>query len=162
MGRRGPPPQPTALSLVKGNPGKRAINQREPKAAGKLGSPPDWLDARGKAAWRGLATIIGDMRLESASDRKALELLVAAYQEFRDADDLVREEGLTYSRSTAQGEEIKSAHPAVAIRADAMRRVHRLLLEFGLTPSARSRVHAGEGEKVDPLSAFLDRGRSRA
>lgn len=157
MGRRGPPPQPSQLALVKGNPGKRALNAKEPKANGKLGAPPEWLDTRGKAAWRSLATIIGDMRLESASDRKALELLCGAYAEYREADDEVRRSGITYARKTATGEVVITTHPAVVIRADAMRRVHRMLLEFGLTPSARSRVSAKEGESLDPLSEFLGR-----
>lgn len=162
MGRRGPPPQPTQLSLVKGNPGKRALNPHEPKAKGSLGAPPEWLDVRAKAAWRSLATTIGDMRLESASDRKALELLCATYAEWRTADDEVKAAGITYSRTTAEGEIIILAHPAVAIRADAMRRVHRMLLEFGLTPSARSRVSTKDGQSADPLDAFLSRGRSPA
>ena len=158
MGRRGPPPTPTALKLVKGNPGKRAVNKREPAAQGELGAPPEHLGAIGKATWRQLVTLLRSMRLESAGDRRALELLVGAYEEWREARELVQREGMTYERSTAQGERIICAHPAVAIQADAMRRVQRLLLEFGLTPSARSRVQVGEPEAVDPMDAFLKRG----
>lgn len=160
MGRRGPPPTPTALKLVKGNPGKRAINKREPAAAGSLGAPPEHLEAIGKAAYRRLARLLGAMRLESAGDRQALELLCAAYEEWREARAAVLAHGMTYERMTAQGERIVATRPEVAIAADAMRRVHRLLLEFGLTPSARSRVEAGEAPPVDPMEEFLKRGRA--
>jgi P27 family predicted phage terminase small subunit len=158
MGHRGPPPTPTALKLVKGNPGKRELNKREPRATGSLGAPPDHLGAVGKAAWRNLVNVIAGMNLESGSDRRALELLVSTYEEWREARALVVEHGLTYERLTAQGEKIIVARPEVAIAADAMRRLHRQLLEFGLTPSARSRVEAGEKETVDPMEEFLKRG----
>ena len=43
MGKRGPRPQPTQLRLVRGNPGKRAINKLEPKPDGGIPAKPAWL-----------------------------------------------------------------------------------------------------------------------
>lgn len=159
MGRRGPPPKPTPLKLVTGNPGKRALNKREPKAVGTYGAPPAHLTRVGQSLWRRLAKKLNAMNLESEGDRNALEILCSAYEEWREAREIVIDEGLTYERKTAQGEVMIVARPEVAIAADAMRRVHRLLLEFGLTPSARSRVTAGEAPTVDPMEEFLNRGR---
>lgn len=160
MGRRGPPKQPTVLALVKGNPGKRAMNRAEPKAKGKLGAPPEWLDAIGKTTFRALVKLLGEMQVESASDRKALELLASTYAEFRAAKQRVAAEGLTISRKNMIGETMVLPHPCVAIAADAQRRMLRLLQEFGLTPSARSGVKAGgAGEQRDPMDEFLGESR---
>ena len=159
MGKRGPPPKPTALKLVTGNPGKRALNRKEPKSAGEYGAAPKHLDAVGKSLWHELAKVLQGMQLESASDRRALELMCATYEEWRAARKVFIDEGMTYTRSTAQGDDIISIRPEVRIAADAMRRLHRMMLEFGLTPSARSRVVTGTKEDADPMADFLSRGR---
>ena len=51
MGRRGPPPKPTRIRLLQGNPSKRPINKREPKPPD--GSPrcPAWLSPEAKRTW---------------------------------------------------------------------------------------------------------------
>lgn len=159
MGKRGPPPKPTVLKLLTGNPGKRALNKREPKGGGILGAPPAHLDVIGRNLWRRLQKLLSNMQLESEGDRQALELLCSAYEEWRDARAAVVENGLTYERTTAQGDSIISVRPEVRIAADAMRRMHRMLLEFGLTPSARSRVTSGDAPVKDPMEEFLNRGR---
>lgn len=45
-------PTPTALKLVKGNPGKRAINTNEPQPVVELPRPPVWLSSLAKKEWR--------------------------------------------------------------------------------------------------------------
>ena len=46
-------------------------------------------------------------------------------------------------------------HPAVAVRQDAWKRVVTLLRDFGMTPSARTRVSGGDAPTDDPLEAFF-------
>jgi phage terminase small subunit len=43
----GPPPTPSVIRLMRGNPGKRAFNRHEPRSAiaDAVPEPPDWLDA---------------------------------------------------------------------------------------------------------------------
>jgi len=48
------------------------------------------------------------------------------------------------------------AHPAVAMRNDAARRLQSLLAEFGMTPSSRSKVSAkDEDGKADPAAKYF-------
>ena len=48
------------------------------------------------------------------------------------------------------------ANPAVAMLADADRRFKSYLVEFGLTPAARTKVKVDGGEKEeDPLNQFF-------
>jgi phage terminase small subunit len=72
MGRRGPAPKPTALKLLQGNPGKRAINGREPKP--KTGMPrcPDWLDEEAKACWKRIVPQLNGMGVLTLIDADAL------------------------------------------------------------------------------------------
>jgi phage terminase small subunit len=53
---------------------------------------------------------------------------------------------------------MKRPHPAVAIRADAWRRVERMLGKFGLTPSDRTRVstEAGRKPEYNPWESIAD------
>jgi P27 family predicted phage terminase small subunit len=46
-------------------------------------------------------------------------------------------------------------HPLLAIANKAMRQMHSLLAEFGMTPSARSRIKTGSPEMADPFDDLL-------
>ena len=48
---RGRRPKPTHLKLITGNPGKRAINLREPKPVPKMPEPPTALSAEARQEW---------------------------------------------------------------------------------------------------------------
>lgn len=43
---------PTALKVIRGNPGKRALNRHEPKPQGDLQEPPDYLTPTQQTIWR--------------------------------------------------------------------------------------------------------------
>lgn len=65
-------------------------------------------------------------------------------------------EGRTYTTKTQMGDFLIKANPAVAMLADADRRFKSYLVEFGLTPAARTKVKVDGGEeKEDPLSQFF-------
>lgn len=50
--------------------------------------------------------------------------------------------------------------PEVKMASDAWRRVQRMLVEFGLTPSSRSKVsRAGDAEEADPFEQWARRGK---
>jgi P27 family predicted phage terminase small subunit len=65
-------------------------------------------------------------------------------------------EGRTYTTKTQMGDLLIKANPAVAMLADANRRFKSYLVEFGLTPAARSKVNVNGGKKeADPLAEFF-------
>ena len=45
---RGRKPTPTAMKLLEGNPGKRKLNDKEPRPEKKAPSCPKWLEPEGK------------------------------------------------------------------------------------------------------------------
>lgn len=160
-GRR---PKPTALRLVEGNPGKRAINKREPKPKREIPSCPAHLTDAGKVAWGRLCTLLDRMGVLTEADAFALERLCDCYTEILECREEVARRGRTYESIRQIGDEdsgveqvLVKANPAVAMLADADRRFKSYLVEFGLTPAARSKVQVkpDDNEKTDPLAEFF-------
>ena len=48
MATRGRKPKPTALKVLEGNPGKRPLNENEPKPENKAPRCPSWLEQEAK------------------------------------------------------------------------------------------------------------------
>ena len=154
-GRR---PKPTVLKLVTGNPGKRAVNKKEPKPKRVLPSCPKHLADEAKVAWGRLCVLLDRMGVLTEADSLALERLCEAYSDILECRGLVVRDGRTYTTTTMTGDTLIKANPAVAMLGDADRRFKSYLVEFGLTPAARTKVHGsseGDDGKEDPLAEFF-------
>lgn len=152
-GRR---PAPTELKLVRGNPGKRPINKNEPQPAKRIPSAPDHLSPDGQVAWGRLTVLLDRMGVLTEADGFALERLCDCYSEILALRDVIGEQGRTYETTSTQGELVLKANPAVAMLADVDRRFKSYLVEFGLTPAARSKVQVKDDEpKEDQFAEFF-------
>lgn len=162
MGRRGPPPQPTKIRELHGNAGKRALNKSEPIAVAGDVTRPRWLKGRTRAAsiWSDLSERLRDMKVLTPADEVGLALLCAEVADYIDCRDQVRSEGRTYESVRYSTEEvvdegagedaepdkiqvvrkIMRAHPLLATMAAKRTFIRGMMQEFGLTPSARSRI----------------------
>ena len=69
---RGRKPKPTALKLIEGNPGKRAINGQEPMPPASLPDCPQHLTTEARAEWQRLAEILNGIGLLTQVDRAAM------------------------------------------------------------------------------------------
>lgn len=145
---------PTSLKILRGNPGKRALNKYEPQPTRGKPTRPVWLQGVGIDAWNELSALLDDMRVLTLADGPALALLCATYQDYRDAREVIARKGMTYECAT-QHDSIWRTRPEVAIMSDAAKRLRSLMTEFGLTPAARSRVHAEPEAPADPLEQLL-------
>ncbi|MBA1195553.1 phage terminase small subunit P27 family [Pseudomonas plecoglossicida] len=149
-GRR---PTPTELKLVRGNPGKRAINKNEPKPARRIPSAPAHLTNEAQVAWGRLTVLLDRMGVLTEADGFALERLCDCYAEILALREIVDAQGRTYETTSTQGEVVLKANPAVAMLADVDRRFKSYLVEFGLTPAARSKVQVKQNDdEEDPLA----------
>ncbi|KAB7669183.1 phage terminase small subunit P27 family [Plesiomonas shigelloides] len=152
-GRR---PKPTHLKVVTGNPGNRKLNDHEPKPRREVLSPPEHLTDWGKMAWVKVSLLLDDMGVLTVADSLALERLCDIYADILQLRETIAIEGRTYTTKTQMGDFLIKANPAVAMLADADRRFKSYLVEFGLTPAARTKVKVDGGEeKEDPLSQFF-------
>ena len=75
MATRGRKPKPTAIKELEGNPGKRELNQNEPKPEKKAPRCPTWLEAEAKKEWKRLAKQLeqlGILTEVDMADRKSV------------------------------------------------------------------------------------------
>lgn len=148
---------PTALKLVKGNPGKRPLNKREPKPQRGISDCPDHLEPCARVAWMKLCALLDAMGVLTHADAFALERLCDCYADILACRELVARDGRTYQTTGANGATLIKANPAVTQLRAADAQFKAYLTEFGLTPAARSKVQAAEPEtdKTDPLAEFF-------
>ncbi len=161
MGRRGPAPKPTSLKLLSGNAGHRPLNFDEPRPPKSSGQRPPWLKGEARKKWDVMYPLLCEMRIFTAADELALSMLCETYAEWRAARTVIARKKPTYESVTKSGDRIIRARPEVRIGADAACRLRALLLEFGLSPSARSRIQVVPTYHEDSLDKFLKRAKDR-
>jgi P27 family predicted phage terminase small subunit len=158
-GRR---PKPTHLRVVTGNPGKRPLNQREaaPRPAPKLPDPPAELNADAQAEWKRVSRDLYDCGLLKGVDRIALAAYCQAVGRWQQAEralaEMAKNDPLTGGLliKTSNGNAIQN--PIVGIANKAMADMVRYCIEFGMTPSARSRIEATAPiEETDPAAKYF-------
>ena len=138
---RGPKPIPTHLKIMHGNPGKRPLNAQEP--ANRLGGaecPPEF-DGESLAEWERMVAQFQAMGVWSAEFRAGLVEYCEAFQIKRQAQEMYRRTNQQPLVTTKQGNIIQ--HPLIGTINRQKAIMYRWLVEFGMTPSSRSRVSSG-------------------
>lgn len=141
----GRPPKPTALKLVTGNPGKRATNKQEPDPTYLQDlTPPAWLPAAAAEVWSELAKPLVDAKLLTEVDVPMLSMACVSISQYRYAvkragDYLVKSK----IEKNEEGEFVEVGehiNPWAMIQSMSFKQSIAVLREFGMSPSARSRV----------------------
>ena len=150
---KGRKPTPSHLKVVRGTNRADRENTSEPKPRRELPSAPAHMTDRGREAWGYVVGILDRMGVLTEADALAVELLCEARSDWLSArEEIAGSGGETYQTEAG----LIKAHPAVAMRNDAARRLQSLLAEFGMSPSSRSKVSAKEpDEKDDPAARFF-------
>ena len=153
-------PKPTALRVLEGNPGKRALNAREPRPLDGEPEMPKHLDTVARKEWRRLVPLLLSMRVLTEADGIALANLCQAYSTLIQAQNLMRKASDSGKSAllmkTPAGYAMQS--PLLSIINSQMEIIARQLREFGLTPASRSRIMAaaaGEFGGMDALERKL-------
>ena len=154
--RPGPPPKPTRLKLLQGNPGKRRLNRREPKPKEGVPSCPEHLSEAARKEWRRVTRELKAVGLVTKLDRAALAAYCDAYGRWVEASNHLQQYGMILK--SPAGFPIQSPYLAVVNRA--IEQMRTFVGEFGMTPSSRSRLEADPLPVNDPFQKFLDRGRT--
>lgn len=149
---RGRKPKPTHLKLVAGNPGKRAINRKEPKPRREIPSPPDHLSDRARVAWGSLSTKLDRLGVLTELDDLALERICELVDEIVALKLDIRRHGRTVKQGPSKGK----LRPEVRVLSDACKRLRLWMVEFGLTPSSRARLDTNNQDpNADPAEAYF-------
>jgi P27 family predicted phage terminase small subunit len=153
VGRRGPPPKPTAQKKLEGTYRK----DRDPSAGAAFEPPPGapqapkWLDKEAKAEWARVVPLLLEGKVLTLLDGGALERYCVAHSNWVKAQRDVQKNGLVLKTQFGP-----QKNPAVKIAFDERAAAKQLAQELGLSPSARTRVKVAEktAEK-DQDEAFL-------
>lgn len=151
MGRRGPAATPTAMKVMRGNPGKRPLNNAEPQPDATMPHAPAHLTKEARAEWRRVARRLHNAGVLTYVDRGVLAVYCQAYGRLVEAE---RELGMTGAVvETTNGNLVQS--PWVQIANRAMDQMVRAARELGMTPASRSsiKVDAPEQSLADILFA---------
>ena len=147
-GRR---PQPTALTVLRGNPSRKKLNENEPRPPAGEVEKPAGLSASGGAVWDELAPVCLAMRTLTRADERAFATmceLQATFQQAAAAKD---------GRSLFQLVQPDEAEPQMVVMVDAILRLERETAAalrpyyelFGLTPAARARISVPAEKKPE-------------
>lgn len=145
-------PKPTIIKKLAGNPGRRPLNENEPKAGpANARLPHGVMPSRyGQKLWRSLAPRLIELGVLTELDLPAFEMLCIHYDLARQAMDDIQTNGITITEGA-----ITKKNPAMQAWRENSAAYKTLLVEFGLTPSSRSRVVAEVFEDEPTLADIL-------
>jgi P27 family predicted phage terminase small subunit len=132
----GPPPKPTHLKVLSGNPGKRALPENEPQPTRGEPDPPDWLEGEALAEWNRVVPELAAIGLTALVDRAALVVYCQAWSAYVAASRVLAEQGPT---STGRNGELVK-HPAAQIARDNADLMAKYGAQFGFSPASRARL----------------------
>lgn len=161
MGLRGPAPKPSVIEMAEGYPGKRALNRNEPKPSGLTvaeakKSFPKHMPTQYRKWWRYYAPILASIQVLTEADLISLEKLCRATGERVEQEEQLLKATPLY-KSPKSG--YIQVSPLFTIVQQLREQELKLLREFGLTPSSRTRVNVADdmvaGGRVDDMEELL-------
>jgi P27 family predicted phage terminase small subunit len=148
-------PKPTALKKLAGNPGKRPLNENEPKPdRANIKLPRGRLPKEGQRIWKLLAPKMVELGILTEIDLPAFEMMCIHYALAREAMEEIIERGMLIEDRDKQPRK----NPAYQLYRENSNAFKQYLAEFGLTPSSRSRIGALPMEDEQSLSDLLFEG----
>ncbi|MCA1452153.1 phage terminase small subunit P27 family [Bradyrhizobium sp. BRP22] len=159
--QRGAKPKPTALKLLRGVPGHHALPKGELHPLREETCPPPPHNIRHKAdareEWNRIAPELHRLGLLTIADYRPLSLYCLAYARWCDAeaalDEMAKDDPRFHALVVEGAMGGKVANPLVKIAATAGLHVMRYAVEFGFTPSSRTRI-SGTASGDEPKSKF--------
>ena len=149
-GRR---PKPTVLKKLAGNPGKRPLNKNEPQPKSSIPDCPKFLAKEAVLEWKRITVELSVLGVVTQIDRAALAAYCQVWARWAKAEDRLNQEGEFVQ--TKKGNEIQN--PYLAIANKCLKQMREYLVEFGMTPSSRSRISGAPKKRSDERTETLKR-----
>ena len=154
-------PTPTALKVLRGNPGHRPLNQDEPEpdVYSVIPSPPEWAGLSEKATelWNDVAMVLVKMRVFTEADRFLLFRycdLWDSWLKSRDECKRFGHDNIYTEPDPANPGEMRIKHTQPHAWSSRYVQICKMMQsiesELGLSPSSRSQVKAGP-QKDQPV-----------
>lgn len=161
---KGRKPIPSSLKILKGNPGKRAVNREEPHPTVEAPEPPAWLQAEALECWHVIAPELEALGLLTRIDGDALVAYCTVWARWKKAElalvqfgQVVKTPLKLNDRGKVIGGGYPIASPYIGIANKALAHVRAFETEFGMTPSSRARVHVKGQSTQTQAQRFMAR-----
>jgi P27 family predicted phage terminase small subunit len=148
---RGRKPKPTEVKKLEGNPGKRALNHKEPKPEIGIPECPPHLKNAARKEWARVTRELIKLKILTLVDRAALVAYCQAWEDYVNACKELEKEGAVIISDKGGAYQ----NPWVSIKNSAMDRMVRISSEFGMTPSSRTRIKVEAPDEDDAMAKFL-------
>jgi P27 family predicted phage terminase small subunit len=112
---RGRRPKPTRLKVLTGNPGKRPLNEHEPRPDATVPQCPPELGPAAQREWNRLVTELATLNLLTNLDRAALAAYCGSYALWAEATEAIQKYGAMVK--SPSGYPMQSSYIAIANRA---------------------------------------------
>lgn len=160
MGKRGPPPAPSILKYLRGNPHKGPLNENEPTPDLSV-DPPAWLEGVALQKWTEVAPMLVGMRVLTVADAETFGRWCCMWSRWKIAYDKCLQYGdeMTHWEPDPNAEgSLRIKYTQVAPWSSTLKNLGRDMLaierEFGMTPSSRSTIVATPYGTPDDLTSF--------
>lgn len=151
---RGRKPKPTRLKYLTGNPGKRPLNEDEPRPEPAVPDCPPELNAAAQREWQRLVGELAKLRVLTNLDRAALAAYCGAYALWAESTEAIGKYGVMVKSPT--GFPIQSPYLSIANRQTEI--MMRIASEFGFTPASRGRISVTQNEEPSLFDSLEENG----
>ena len=140
----GPPPKPTTIKRLEGNPGQYPLNENEPEPTRGCDAPI-WLPSGAVAEWERVYPELDVLGLATVVDQAALACWCVAVDMLERATKRLV---ATEDKPTPEIQITESGYETVSgaelMRRQAMKDIRAFCQEFGFSPASRSRISVPE------------------
>lgn len=150
MGVPGRKPKPNEIKELAGNPGKRPLNNSPKPRPVAPKMPRGILPPEARKLWREVVPKLERLGVVTEVDGPALLLMCLHYAMAVRAARTLKDAGITVRDTNG----VERKHPALQILRDNSSAWRQYAEQFGLTPSARSRLNIPEPEDADEFFGF--------
>lgn len=147
MPKPGPQPTPTALKVLRGNPGRRPLPVNEPKPADNCDDCPVWVCESGRVEWARLVPRLKAVGLFTNLDTNGFARYCECLGDWEETKQFLRENGHTYQTSTASGALAYKKFPQSSLLRDLDKTLAGYEASFGMSPASRTRLDVGESSE---------------
>jgi P27 family predicted phage terminase small subunit len=147
---KGRKPKPTALLKAQGT--YDASRHKDRFEADGTPSAPTIQSAN--ETFEYLVKKLDDLGVVAEIDAMALQMLADAWEDYQVARNVIKEQGPTYSTTTAQGDLMWRPRPEVLMMNQSWAKVEKMMVQFGLTASSRAKISVEE--KIQTLDDLIE------
>ena len=155
---RGRKPMPSAVHELRGDYEKKPQRRRtnEPIPPKEKPQFADFLNDIAKTEFEFITNIMDKMKILSQADQSALTMYCQTFSQWREAVDMCAKYGSWVLGKDKNGNPFTTRNEWDRIRERSADSCRKWLIEFGLTPSARTRLQVDDDVK-DDFDQFLAR-----